>query len=81
MRREIGLGKPSEKLLVPFGLVGNTHFSLGFYLPQTGEIIRPDSHRPSKHEELTAASYTPFFEFVHGGTLNQGVHEGRAPWR
>ena len=75
--REIGLGKPSEKLLVPFGLVGNNHFSLGFYLPQTGEIIRPDSHRPSKHEELTAASYTPFFEFVHSGTLKVSTKDER----
>ena len=77
LRREIGLGKPSEKLLVPFGLVGNNHFSLGFYLPQTGEIIRPDSHRPSKHEELTAASYTPFFEFVHSGTLKVSTKDER----
>ena len=78
LRREIGLGASSDKLLVPFGLVGNTHFSMGFYLPQTKEIIRADSHRPSKHEELMASYYKPFFKFVHNGALKVTSKDDRS---
>lgn len=53
-----------KKLLVALSIPGSSHFSKGFYLPQTHEIFSFDSFSPCGHAKLMDTTIKPFFEYV-----------------
>ncbi len=53
-----------KKLLVALSIPGSSHFSKGFYLPQTHEIFSFDSFSPCGHAKLIDTTIKPFFEYV-----------------
>lgn len=67
------LGDLQKKLLVALSIPGSSHFSKGFYLPQTHEIFSFDSFSPCGHTKLMDTTIKPFFEYVTKKVLGKVI--------